>query len=102
MNGIRVTGSVQRRSTAMASAKDAIDYVIDLSETEEIEPSVSTKEIELGNGTTARRTVTILEDANLPANVYRVQCKVEWKEQSGSGTRSDEVAFETLIGRRFY
>ncbi len=100
MNGVRVTGAVQRRSSAMASAKDAIDYVIDLSETAEIEPSVTSKEIELGNGTTARRTVTIVEDKNLPADVFRVQCKVEWKEQSGSGMRNDEVVFETLVGRR--
>jgi len=100
LNGIRVTGSVQRRSTAMASAKDAIDQVIDLSRTEDIKPSTDLKTIQLGNGVTATRTTTIIEDGGLPASVYRLECVVRWKENAGKTERDDQVSLVTLVRRR--
>jgi type II secretory pathway pseudopilin PulG len=100
MNGIRVTGVVQRRSSAMASAKDAIDKVIDLSHSEDLKPSSEVQPIQLGNGISATRTTTIMEDASLPANVYRLECVVSWTEQTGKAERTDQVSLSTLVRRR--
>lgn len=100
MNGIRVTGAVQRRSSAMASAKDAIDKVIDLSHSQDIKASTTSEEVVLGNGILARRTVTISADGSLPAEVLRLECVVSWKEKSGEGERDDQVSLSTLVRRR--
>lgn len=84
----------------MASAKDAIDQVIDLSRTEDIKPSTDLKTIQLGNGVTATRTTTITEDGGLPAGVYRLECVVRWKESAGKTERDDQVSLVTLVRRR--